>query len=121
VFHREPLPGRVAESAEGITVLLDTEPNAALEQEGLARELINRVQNLRKTAELEVSDRIDLAVSCASTSKLALALARVDLRTLIKSETLAQGLALNPELEHEHRSEDEIDDEPLVVSLARRS
>jgi isoleucyl-tRNA synthetase len=121
IFHREPLPGRVAESEAGITVLLDTEPNAALEQEGLARELINRVQNLRKAADLEVSDRINLAVTCASTSKIGVALAWVELCALLESEKPAQGLALNPEVELEHRSADEIDDEPLVVSLARRS
>lgn len=115
IFHREPLPGRVAESAAGITVLLDTTIDDALLQEGLARELINRIQNLRKSSGLDVSDRIDLAVNCASDSKLAAALAREDLRTLIMSETLAQSLELGRELEH--RSEDEIDGEALVVSL----
>jgi isoleucyl-tRNA synthetase len=120
VFRREPLPGRVAESDYGITVLLDTNIDEALEHEGLARELINRVQNLRKSADLDVSDRIELAVVCGSDSKLLDALAREELRKLICSETLAEGLAVNPERELEHRAEDAIDEEAVIVSLARR-
>src|SRR5690606_29973085 len=120
VFRREPLPGRVAESEGNITVLLDTTIDEALEQEGLARELINRVQNLRKAAELEVSDRIELAVACASDSKLLAALAREELRRLITSETLAERLTVNPERELDHRAEDTIDQDAVVVSLTRR-
>ena len=120
VIRREPLPGRVAEAEGDVTVLLDTNVDEALEQEGLARELINRVQNLRKAADLDVSDRITLAVGCDADGKLFGALARADLRELIQAETLAEGLAVNPGSELAHRSDDKIDDEALVVSLARQ-
>jgi isoleucyl-tRNA synthetase len=121
VFRREPLPGRVADSNGGITVVLDTNIDAALEQEGLARELINRVQNLRKNADLDVSDRIELAVACAPTGKLASALAREDLQRMIEGETLAKQLVVNsPEAgSHEHRGEDEIDGESLELRLRK--
>ena len=121
VFRREPLPGRVADSNAGITVVLDTNVDAALEQEGLARELINRVQNLRKTADLDVSDRIELAVACAPAGKLAGALAREDLQRLIEGETLAKQLLVNPGdgVSHDHRGEDEIDGESLELRLRR--
>jgi isoleucyl-tRNA synthetase len=128
VFRRDALPGRVADSDGGITVVLDTTVDAALEQEGFARELINRVQNLRKTAELDVSDRIELAVACAPASKLAGALAREDLQQLIKGETLAKQLVvvardsdeeLEPALVHDHREQGEIDGEQLVLRLRR--
>jgi isoleucyl-tRNA synthetase len=42
---------------------LDTRLSRELVLEGLARELINRIQNLRKESQLEVSDRIRLALS----------------------------------------------------------
>jgi isoleucyl-tRNA synthetase len=121
VFRREPLPGRVADSSAGITVVLDTNIDAALEQEGLARELINRVQNLRKNADLDVSDRIELAVACAPAGKLAGALARADLRGMIESETLTKSLVVNPPepVAHEHRGQDEIDGESLELQLRR--
>ena len=46
----------------GFTVALDTELTPDLLLEGLARELINRVQNLRKESGLEISDRIELVL-----------------------------------------------------------
>jgi isoleucyl-tRNA synthetase len=119
VFRREPLPGRVADSAGGITVVLDTSIDEALEQEGLARELINRIQNLRKGAELDVSDRIALVVECAGEGKLAGALAREDLREMIQGETLATSLAVNEGAALEHRGEDEIDGETVALSLEK--
>ncbi|HTU59815.1 MAG TPA: class I tRNA ligase family protein, partial [Polyangiales bacterium] len=52
------------ESAQGITVMLDTRITPELHAEGLARELVNRIQNLRKQAGLEVSQRIRLVLAC---------------------------------------------------------
>ncbi|KIG11935.1 Isoleucyl-tRNA synthetase [Enhygromyxa salina] len=118
LFQRAPLPGRVADSAEGITVVLDTTIDAALEQEGLARELINRIQNLRKTSDLDVSDRIDLAVTCEPSAKLFGALERDDLRGLIQAETLATSLVVNPsDASRTHQGQDEIDGEQLTLGV----
>jgi isoleucyl-tRNA synthetase len=55
---RAPKPGLVVASEGALTVALDTAVSEALRLEGLARELVNRVQNLRKTADLDVSQRI---------------------------------------------------------------
>ncbi|NVB37120.1 isoleucine--tRNA ligase [Pseudenhygromyxa sp. WMMC2535] len=118
VFRRDPLPGRVAESEAGITVVLDTNVDEALEQEGLARELINRVQGLRKTAELDVSDRIALRVACGP--KLGAAMARAELHELVASETLCAQLEVVADASGEgHSLEDEIDGEALTLSLSR--
>ncbi|KXK56044.1 MAG: isoleucine--tRNA ligase [Chlorobi bacterium] len=57
----EDIEGWLVASEGPITVALDTELDAALRQEGLAREFVNRVQNLRKDSGLEVSDRIRLS------------------------------------------------------------
>ena len=48
-----------------MTVALDISLDDALKGEGLARELVNRVQNLRKDAGLDVTDRIALTVDAA--------------------------------------------------------
>ena len=53
-----PKDGFVVESDAGVTIALDTELDKELEKEGLARELVNRIQNLRKDAGFEVSDHI---------------------------------------------------------------
>lgn len=58
LIERTPKEGFVVESNSGVTVALDTELDKELEKEGLARELVNRIQNLRKDAGYEVSDHI---------------------------------------------------------------
>ena len=61
----DDIPGWVVSSVGGVTVALDISLDDALKGEGLARELVNRVQNLRKDAGLEVTDRIALTVDAA--------------------------------------------------------
>jgi isoleucyl-tRNA synthetase len=52
----------VAGSQEGLTVAIDTTLTSELKDEGLCREIINKVQNLRKKSGLEVADRITLFI-----------------------------------------------------------
>jgi isoleucyl-tRNA synthetase len=62
----QDIPGWLVSSENGITVALDITLTEELRQEGIARELINRVQNLRKDSGLEVTDKINLFVECSS-------------------------------------------------------
>jgi isoleucyl-tRNA synthetase len=62
IFERGPIDERLISSDKGVTVLLDNKITSELQQEGWAREIVNRIQNLRKDSGLEVSDRIDLEV-----------------------------------------------------------
>lgn len=59
---REVLPGLIAANEGVITIALDTQLNQALEFEGLAREFVNRVNTMRREAQLYVSDRIRLTI-----------------------------------------------------------
>ena len=52
-------------SGQGYVAALDTEIDDTLRSEGLAREVVNRVQRLRREAGLEVSDRIRLSLAGA--------------------------------------------------------
>lgn len=54
----EDIPGWLVSSESGVTVALDIVLDAELRSEGLAREFINRVQNIRKETGFEVTDRI---------------------------------------------------------------
>ena len=58
----QDIPGWTVSSAGNLTVALDVTITSELKSEGIARELINRVQNLRKDSGLEVTDRIVLKV-----------------------------------------------------------
>ena len=60
---REEAPGFAVESDGGITVALATELTEELIDEGFARELVNKIQNMRKTSGLDVTDRITVSMS----------------------------------------------------------
>lgn len=81
----EDIPGWTVATMDKLTVALDVTLTPELQQEGLARELVNRVQNLRKDSGLEVTDRILLEVAASGEMVDALAA----FRDYICSETLA--------------------------------
>jgi isoleucyl-tRNA synthetase len=58
----QDIPGWLVATEGGLTVALDITISEELKAEGIARELVNRVQNLRKDSGLEVTDRITLKV-----------------------------------------------------------
>jgi isoleucyl-tRNA synthetase len=84
----EDIPGWLVAAENGVTVALDITLTDELVQEGIARELINRIQNLRKDKDFEVTDRI--AVTLTKHSELENAV-RNNFE-YICSETLATGL-----------------------------
>ena len=59
----EDMPGWLVATEGPLTVALDVEITPELRQEGLARELVNRIQNLRKASGFEVTDRISVAIA----------------------------------------------------------
>lgn len=82
---REEIEGWLVASEEGITVALDTTLDELLLAEGLAREFVNRVQNMRKDAGFGVTDRINIYVSAPGTMQPVLD----RMAPYIKNETLA--------------------------------
>ncbi|WP_076792273.1 isoleucine--tRNA ligase [Chlorobium sp. KB01] len=74
-----------SDEAHGIMVALDTEMTEELEMLGLSRELVSRIQSLRKESGFEITDRISLAIE--GSEKLLDAVQRND--AYIKAETLA--------------------------------
>ena len=59
----EDIPGWLVANEGSLTVALEVELNDELRQEGMAREIINRVQNIRKESGLEITDRISIILS----------------------------------------------------------
>ncbi len=58
----DSVPGLKVASEKGLTVALDVTITPELEKEGIARELVNRVQNFRKESGLDVTDKITLII-----------------------------------------------------------
>ncbi len=79
--------GVASDGAITVALDLDLEPHPDLQREGMVRELLHHVQNLRKSAGLEVTDRIDLRVEVDPEARLLYA-AGTD-TSLIAAEALA--------------------------------
>ncbi|MDO5576509.1 MAG: isoleucine--tRNA ligase, partial [Fibrobacter sp.] len=87
-IRRAKKEGFEVETLGELTVALDTAITDELKEEGMAREFINRVQNIRKSSNLNVTDRIRIFCSCSKTLETAL----VNFREYICNETLATDL-----------------------------
>lgn len=107
-------PGLVVGTEGELTVALDTTLNEDLELEGLAREFVNRVQNTRKEAQLDVVDRI--IISCDAQGKLAKAISR--LSAYIRNETLAKEIVL-PEVSGEYTKKWNIGEDVVTIGVSR--
>ena len=59
----EDIPGWLVANEGSLTVALEVELTDELRQEGMAREIINRVQNIRKESGLEITDRINILLA----------------------------------------------------------
>ncbi len=102
----------------GYVVVLDTSMTPELVNEGLAREVIRRVQNLRKTADFELSDRIEIVYSDASEG---IKVALEQFNDYISSETLADSLTAG-DVSAEFESETvELKGESLKIGVKRTS
>jgi isoleucyl-tRNA synthetase len=86
---REDIRGWLVESDGTLTVALDTELDDALVAEGTAREFVNRIQNMRKDAGFEVTDRINIYYQAPEKVRAMLE----SMRAYIQNETLAVTLS----------------------------
>lgn len=104
----------VAEEGSYVAALV-TELTPELVREGLAREFVRRVQDLRKSAELEVADRIRLFVVASDGLKTAIEAHR----EYITSETLALSLEFAEPPAEASSVEDHFDEEKVKVGLVK--
>ncbi|MCO5267277.1 MAG: isoleucine--tRNA ligase [Brumimicrobium sp.] len=84
----DDIPGWLVTSEGGITVAMDITITPALKQEGIARELVNRIQNFRKEAGFEVTDKIVITID--TTPEISDAI--TNNKTYISSEVLANDI-----------------------------
>ncbi len=99
----------------GVTVALDTTVTPALRSKGLAREAINRIQNMRKAADFDVTDRI--VVLWQGEGELAQALTTHG--DWVARETLAIELRSDADPAGEHREQFELDAGLLTLAIGR--
>ena len=112
----EDIPGWSVANEGSITVALDVTLTDSLKEEGIARELVNRIQNLRKDSGFEVTDRINLAIQ---EHEMINAAVKNNL-DYICDETLADSLELVGEVsQNEAKKVDVIDDVVTFININR--
>ncbi|MEI8046874.1 MAG: isoleucine--tRNA ligase [Bacteroidota bacterium] len=87
----EDIPGWVVANQGSLTVALDITVTKALREEGFARELVNRIQNIRKDRGFEVTDKISLQLQKNELLESAI----LNYNNYICSETLADSLVVS--------------------------
>jgi isoleucyl-tRNA synthetase len=89
----EDMPGWIVASEGALTVALDVALTPELVQEGIAREVVSRIQNLRKESGFEVTDRID-TVLYSDSEQLASSMAAFG--KYVAAQTLSRTLEIKP-------------------------
>lgn len=84
----EDIPGWLVSNEGNLTVALEVELTEELKREGMARELINRIQNLRKETGLEITDRIVVSIASYQETNDAIE----SFGDMIKSQVLANAI-----------------------------
>jgi isoleucyl-tRNA synthetase len=110
----EDVPGWMVASKNALTVALDITITPELEQEGNARELVNRIQRIRKDNGFELTDRV--LVKLTSSGKLDPSIAQFN--DYICAEILAEKLELVPDLSG--GTEIDVNDIPLRVIVEKK-
>jgi isoleucyl-tRNA synthetase len=111
---REDIQGWLVETDGGLTVALDTTLDDTLIAEGFARELVNRIQNMRKDAGFDVTDRI--FITYEANGPLA---GRIEAqRRYIMNETLAEHCTAGTPA-GDHAATLEVNGEKIAVAIAR--
>jgi isoleucyl-tRNA synthetase len=91
----QDIEGWLVANANGITVALDITISEELKNEGIARELVNRIQNIRKDSDFQVTDKIKVVLEKNAVLETAVN-ANLD---YIKSETLTEDLTFADEVD----------------------
>jgi isoleucyl-tRNA synthetase len=91
----QDIEGWLVANSNGITVALDISISEELHQEGIARELVNRIQNIRKDSGFEVTDKIKVQIQRNGNLETAV----LNNEAYIKSETLTDSLVFVDQIE----------------------
>jgi len=109
----QDIEGWLVANSGGITVALDITISDELRKEGIARELVNRIQNIRKDSGFEVTDRIKVTMQKDGVIQEAVK----DNEAYIKSETLTEELVFEDRIEN--GTEIEFDDLKTRILISK--
>ena len=93
-IYSEDIPGWLVANEGKLTVALEVTITESLRREGIARELVNRIQNIRKNSGFEITDKIHLVLSKNPNTDDAVK----EYNTYICNQVLANSLELSDEV-----------------------
>ena len=112
----EDIPGWLVANDGNVTVALDVTLTPELKNEGMARELINRIQNIRKSSDFEITDKVFVTLTPTESVKAALD----QFGDYIAAQVLAEDISLAELAEGESVTELDIDGEKILAKVVRK-
>ena len=109
------ITGWVVETENGVTVAIDKELDESLISEGLAREFVNRIQNMRKDAGFEVTDKINIALK----GDFTLISAINNFNQYIANETLAEKVSIDDQMNGGYKQDWKIGDYDCSIQIEK--
>ena len=106
----DDIPGWLVGSEGRLTIALDITITDTLRKEGIAREMVNRIQNIRKSKDFEITDRIDIKVSSNDLFDEAI----TEFSQYISNQVLADSIVIEKEI---FENEIDIDEEVITLSI----
>ena len=111
----EDMPGWLVASEGKLTVALDITITDELRREGVARELVNRIQNIRKESGFEVTDKIRVEIELNDATQSAVE----SFADYIAQQTLAVEVKAVAEPCGEKVVDSDLDEQPLKIAVSR--
>lgn len=111
----EDIPGWLVSNDDVYTVALDITVTDELKKEGIAREIVNRIQNIRKDKDFDITDRIKIEISSNESTDAAIK----QYEQYISKQVLADEIVIKDVVDAEDAIELDMDDCKLLVSVKR--
>jgi isoleucyl-tRNA synthetase len=116
----EDMPGWLVATEGAMTIALDITITEALKQEGVARELINRIQNLRKSSGFDVTDKVDVKIYADGEDGAEIAASLANFADYVAAQTLALSVEAAPVAEAGDAPEVEWNEGAIRIKVTKR-
>ena len=116
----EDMPGWLVATEGAMTIALDVTVTEELKQEGVARELINRIQNLRKSSGFDVTDKIDVKIFADGNDSEEIVASLANFSEYVAAQTLALSVEAASLAEAGDAPEVEWNEGTIRIAVARR-
>ena len=115
----EDMPGWLVATDGPLTLALDITVTDDLKREGTARELINRIQNLRKDSDFDVTDKIEVKIFADGDDRSEIEDSLGSFKDYVASQTLAKGVSVASLADAGDAREVEWNDSAIRISVSR--